>query len=341
MAGTSLRVNFLLPVQTNLPVGGYKVVYRYANGLAEKGHRARVVLPKSMQARTGVAGEVKTWFPLDPRVEVVFTSDLREKWLPEADFSVATFWQTAPIVNAYSPRMGKKLYLLQHLETFAGPPADVIGTWKLPLQKIVIAKWLEEFAGSLGETCVRIPNGIDFDEFAIDTPIEQRPKRVAMLYHADVVKGVWDGIHALEVVRQKHPDLSVVFFGVPERPWLLPDWIEYIQNASSSQVRQINNSCRIFLHPSWSEGCPAPPAEAMACGAAIVAAANPGVMDYLVDGENAVTAKPTYWLELADKISNLFDNEEKRIQIAKRGSESIREYTWPRAVDAFEKVLLG
>jgi glycosyltransferase involved in cell wall biosynthesis len=351
----ALRVNFLLPFPINFPVGGYKVVYRYANGLVDRGHTVRVVLPKSMDPRTGVVGEIKnrlwpklhvlrnpggiTWFPLDPRVELLYRSDLREKWLPEADFSVATFWRTAPILNAYSARMGKKLYLIQHFETFAGSLEEVGATWKLPLHKIVIAKWLEALAGSMGQSCTYIPNGIDFDEFGIDAPIEARPRRVAMLFHSDAIKGAWDGINALELVKERYPDLSVVLFGVQTRPGLIPPWMEYVSNAPSAQVRAIYNSCSVFLHPSWSEGCPAPPAEAMACGAAVVAAANDGVLDYLKPGVNGVTARPKYWLELADRLTEVLGDEPRRIAIAYAGNRSIQEYTWTRAVDSFEKLL--
>ena len=78
----------------------------------------------------------------------------------------------------------------------------------------------------------------------------------------------------------------------------------------------------------------------MACGAAIVAAANDGVMDYLTDGVDALTCKPTYWQDLAQKVIDLLEDDPKRIAVAKKGSESIREYTWPRAVESFEKFLM-
>src|SRR5450631_1805481 len=115
MGERKFRVNFLLPFQSPVPTGGNKLVFQYANQLVERGHEVCVVLPKGPDARTGPVGELKnflwtrinqlrhpvavTWFKLDPRIKVLRCSDLREKWLPEADFSVATFWRTAPIVS--------------------------------------------------------------------------------------------------------------------------------------------------------------------------------------------------------------------------------------------------
>jgi glycosyltransferase involved in cell wall biosynthesis len=357
MGERKFRVNFLLPFPSPVPTGGYKVVFQYANHLVERGHDIRVVLPKGLDPRTGAVGELKnllwsrvhqmrhpvavTWFKLDPRIKVLRCSDLREKWLPEADFSVATLWRTAPIVSGYSPRMGKKLYLIQHFESFAGSAEDVTATWKLPLEKIVIAKWLAEFAKSLGEKYTYIPNGLDFGEYGIDTPIGERKPRVGMLFHTDVIKGGWDGVNALDVAKQRIPELTAVFFGVQERPWMLPSWIEYVQMATSSQLREIYNSCSVFLHPSWSEGLPAPPAEAMACGAAVVAAANDGVLDYISAGVNGLTARPRYWPELADVLIEALTNEELRVKLAHAGNESIQQYTWKRAADSFEDLLVN
>jgi len=352
----SLRVNFLLPYEMNLPVGGYKVVYQYSNELVARGHDIRVILPKNLEPRTDVSGEIKnliwprvhklrnpkgiTWFPLDPRVQIVLAADLREKWLPEADFSIATFWKTAPFAHGYSERMGKKVYLIQHLETWAGPEADVVNTWKLPLKKIVIAKWLASFADSLGEKCTYIPNGIDFNEYGVDVPIDKRSRRIAMMYNPDFIKGAWDGINALELIHEKYPDVTVVLFGVAARPFMLPLWIQYVQNATAPQLREIYNSCSIFAHPSWTEGWPLPPAEAMTCGAAIVAAANGGVMDYLTADETALTSRPKYWLEFADRIAEFLDDDEKRIRFATKGSQTIRGYTYKRATDSLENLLL-
>jgi len=153
-----------------------------------------------------------------------------------------------------------------------------------------------------------------------------------MLYHDGYVKASWDGINAMELAKERAPDLTAVLFGLPARPNGLPSWIEYVQNASASQLREIYNQASIFVHPSWAEGWPMPPAEAMACGAAVVAASNPGIMDYLKPGITGLTCRPKYWTELADAIVNLLTDEPRRVAIAKAGNEDIQQYTWGSAV---------
>lgn len=350
-----MRVIFVLPSESNVPIGGYKVVYEYANALVARGHEAAVVLPKLMHARTGPVGEVRnrlwphlhrhrnpgvvTWFKLDPRVQIVLCADLREKWLPSADFVFATSWRTAPLVAGYSGRLGRKMYLIQQLETFDGTYEEVITTWKLPLHKIVIAKWLRDLAESLREPSSYIPNGINFEEYSLDRPIQGRKPRVAALYHSDYVKACWDGINALELAKEQFPELSAVYFGVRAPREALPSWIEYVRAPLAPQLRQIYNEASIFLHPSWSEGWPLPPAEAMACGAAVVAAANPGVMDYLIPGKTALTARPKYWTELADALIGLLDDDQRRIDVAEAGHADIQQYTWDRATTSFIEAL--
>ena len=349
-----LRITFVLPHLTDVPIGGYKGVYEFSNEMVHRGHTVNVVLPKQMVARTGAVGELKniiwprlhkmrnpagiTWFKIDPRVNVVYCSDLREKWIPDADFVFATSWRTAPIVANYSERLGRKMYLIQHLETFGGPFDEVVATWRLPLDKLVITKWLADFGESLGEKCTRIKVGIDMHQFGLDNPIEEREPCVAMMYSDSYVKGAWDGIHALELVKERFSHLRFLLFGVPARPDL-PKWMEYFQNVPVSEIRSIYNSASIFVHTSWSEGWGAPPLEAMRCGAAIIAAGNLGVMDYLKPGETALIYRPKYWTELAAQVEQLLTDEELRCSLAKAGNLDAQHYSWESATDRLLEVL--
>lgn len=350
----SRRVTFVLPHATDVPIGGYKSVYEFANGLVERGYSVTVVLPWLMHPVKGAISEIKcslrplihklrkphgiSWFKIDPRVNLVFCSDLREKWLPASDFVVATSWRTVEFVAGYSGRLGKKLYLVQHLETFGGPYDEVIATWKAPLHKLTIAKWLGEFAEKLGEKYTPIRVGVDMHEFGLDIPIAGRPPVVSMLYGDSYVKASWDGINAIEVVKEKIPGLKAIVFGNPTRP-PMPDWIEYRQSIPGSELRKVYNQTSVFIHPSWGEGWPAPPAEAMACGAAVAGAANPGFMDYAKPGVTALISRPKYWTELADNVLGLLQDEALRTKIAQAGHEDVQQYSWERACERLAEVL--
>jgi glycosyltransferase involved in cell wall biosynthesis len=353
-------VTFLLPGGGKVPAGGYKVAYEYANGLADRGWHVRMVHPYLLTheeisaarnytllgarrwigyQRRRLTGEYRPdhWFNVQRNVEMLCTKTLEARYLPPSDAWVATFWYTANWAATFS---GARLYLIQHLETWCGPERDVIATWKLPLRKIVISRWLEEVARRLGERSWYVPNGLNFDAFSIDLLPEQRdPLTVAMLYHHSDWKGSSDGIKALCQAKSKFPHIKAHLFGVPDRPTNLPEWIEYHQNPRQSRLRSIYNKAAIFLSPSWAEGWPLPPAEALQCGAALVATDIGGHREYAIHGETALLSPPKEPTRLAENLITLLGNQEIRLRLAGAGNSHIQQFTWDRAVTGFEAIL--
>ena len=66
------------------------------------------------------------------------------------DVLVATGWRTAAPVASPAAQAARKYYLIQHHEIWDGPADEVNATWRLPLHKIVIARWLQDVARDLG-----------------------------------------------------------------------------------------------------------------------------------------------------------------------------------------------
>ena len=164
------------------------------------------------------------WFPVRPEVRLLWHPTPAAQNLPDADAVVATAWQTAEWVAAYPPQKGERFYLVQHYETWSGPPARVDGSLKLPLRKLVIARWLQEVVRDLGEEADYLPNGLDFETFGVDLPPEARSGcRAMMLYHEADWKGSQDGLQALHLVKERFPALQATLFGVPKEPDGLPE----------------------------------------------------------------------------------------------------------------------
>lgn len=161
-----------------------------------------------------------------------------------------------------------------------------------------------------------------------------------MLYHTNPWKGTDIGIKALSIVKEEKPSLEATLFGAPPRGQDIPQWIDYLRLPSPPSLQAFYNSCAIFVHPSTSEGWPRPPAEAMACGAALMAAGNECVRDYALNGKNALLSAPGDAEALAANILELIRKSTLRIQLAQKGCQDIRQYTWERATTAFEQALL-
>jgi glycosyltransferase involved in cell wall biosynthesis len=352
-----VRITFLLPGAGREPIGGFKIVYEYANGLTRRGHHVTLIhtashdRDPSMPVRIRRAGAYlkqglrrdvgpARWFKLDPRVRVKWVPSLAPTYVPDGDAVLATAWQTAEWVAEYPAAKGRKLYFIQHLETWSGPEERVMATWKLPLEKIVSAKWLQSIAASLGEPAVYIPLGLDFDAFDIDVPPEQRAQdSFLMLHHTLWWKGTRDGMGALKKVQARYPGASIVLFGTGAHPTDLPEGFAYEKDPAQSRLRTLYNEAAIFVAPSVTEGWGLPATEAMMCGAALAATDNGGHREFAIAGETALISEPQDPDALAENLFRLVENRTLRIEIARRGREFVQQFTWDRAFDRFEEFL--
>ena len=140
-------------------------------------------------------------------------------------------------------------------------------------------------------------------------------------------------------LKELYPDLQAILFGTPARPNNLPDWIQYVQNATQNQLRKIYNQSLIYLCPSIKEGFGLTGAEAMACGAAYVASDYGGVHEYTEEGRNVLLSKPRDVEGLVRNVADLLNHESKRLMLAENGYRDIKILDWNKAVERFEQVI--
>jgi glycosyltransferase involved in cell wall biosynthesis len=351
-----MRVTFVLPGFGTVPIGGFKIVYEYASRLSRRGHLVTVVHPCRMLSRRQLLAYIgcwrecrrarqvgkhrPDWFRLEPHVRTLATPTPTALYIPRGDVVIATGWQTAPYVARYPDSKGHQFYFIQHLETWCGPEEEVVGTWKLRLHKIVIARWLQAFAREIGEDATYIPNAFDPDEFGIDVPRHDRhPATVGMLYHGADWKGSRDGLAALALAKGLVPALRAEVFGVSGPPPGLPDWITYHQRPVGRELRRLYNGIAVFVAPSWTEGYPLPPAEAALCGAALAVTDCGGHREYSVPSRTALLSPIKDPRSLAENIVALIKDDALRLRLATEAERFLRQRTWDHAVDALERCL--
>lgn len=350
-------VTFLLPTRGNVgPVGGFKIVYEYANRLVRDGHEVHIVYPLTLRFRQqslakklralpraaawklrGVSG--RSWFPLEPEVREHIVPALCERFVPRTDVYVATAVQTAYYLGDYK-READRLYLIQGYEAWDVSEEYVDSSYRLGLRNIVISGWLRDKVTAAGADCTLIRNAFDFDYFRLSAPIESRnPHSVAMLYHRDERKGCAYGLAALERVREEIPDLKATFFGVPPRPADLPDWIEYYQQPDRETHNRIYNGCSLYLAPSLQEGWGLTVGEAMICGAAVVCTDTLGFREMVTDGENGLIVPTADSEALASAMLKLMRDDNLRRQLASAGNRDIRSFSWENAYSQFKTMI--
>jgi L-malate glycosyltransferase len=357
----TMRVTFVLPSYPWRPSGGYRVVYEYSNGLAERGHEVAVVHTRRL---TGGAPSVAVtdparwlrrkagwvrrqlfrprlrWQPLDPRVSMLYVPEPTPRYLPNADAVFATVWETTEYVRKCPPQKGQKFHLVMDFYPWMAPREELERAWRWPLKKVSISRWLYEMirrAGVPADDVTNIPIAVDHRRFRMTEPIAGRSKRIAMMYALAKYKAAEDGIRALEIAKQRHPDLEAVVFG-PERwkPRGLPSWVVYRGHAPEMELVKIYNSSRLFVCSSAAEGFALPPAEAMACGCAVAATDCGGIREFAEHEINALLSPPLDPDSLANSIIRLLEQDELRCEIAEAGLKRIREFTWERSSEMLE-----
>lgn len=353
---------FILPHPVKGPTGGYKVVYDYANRLAAAGfdvhvayggtihwkrkslfHKLTAIIRIAEWRFRGFSG--RRWYPLSPEVTEHLTWSLNGRHLPQADIYVATSPYTAWYLDHTRNELKREpdlFYFIQGLENW-GPGLSAIleDTYHAPLKKIVIANWLHRLlAGEYGEESEVVPNGFDFTRFRCTVPPERRDAAtVSMLWHNMESKECPLGLEALEIVRRMHPQLRVLMFGVPERPEVLPPWVEYYRLPTDEKHLWINNTASIYLGTSRQEGWGLTVGEAMACGQAVVCTANDGFLEMAVPDENALVIPCSDVMAMAEAVSRLISDPELRIRLARNGLDSIRSFDLETSAARFSKII--
>jgi len=351
-----VKITFVLPSYQNHPSGGFKVVYEYANHLVLNGHTVTIVYlwtPQMLSSRrfhlellsqlnrhrkqlVYRGGRPKvSWYGLHKDVTLVKATDLEARRIPDADAIFATAWQTASSVNECPREKGSKFYLVMDFPPWLGDKNEIEQTWRLPLKKICISSWLAELvarAGTPKEEVEAIPIAVDHDRFLLTNGILGRQKKVVMLYSSKTYKRSQMGLSVLSKCKDAVPSLEASLFGpLAQRPAAPPSWSEYYGSISDSELVNLYNEASIYLCSSAAEGFALPPAEAMACGCAVVTTDCGGNRDYAVHETTALVSDPDDFVSLVNNVLRLLSDEELRVKIANAGRDRIAEFTWDKS----------
>ncbi len=349
-----MTVCFVLPKFTRQPIGGYKIVFEYANRLAQGGDEVVLLflndgalqqypLPAFLRrwAINHITAAEPKWFPLHPAIRKVSSYEkeyLRRVGKPDVCF--ATGIQTVEAVKNDFPE-AKKFYLIQGYENWERSDDYVHSTYRYGFCNIAVSGWLKEIVDRYAEKpSVLLKNPIDTAIYRCIVPQSQRRAHtVGLLYHTSPVKGVDCALAALDKVKQQYPDLTVEMFGMFPRPADLPDWFHYKRGASQEETVAIYNAVQVFLCASVEEGYGLTGLESMACGACLVSTAYKGVLEYAEDNVNALLSPVGDPDSLANHISRLFESEPLREKLAAAGVESVRTYSWEKAIAKLRQLL--
>lgn len=277
---------------------------------------------------------------------MLYVPSLDPKYIPEADAVFATAWQTADWVAQYPATKGSKFYLVMDFEPFIASREVLETTWRLPLKKVTISQWLYDKVARVEKNphnAINIPIAVDLSVFKLSAEIRDRPNRIAMLYSSASSKDSASGLAAIQQCKELFPDIQAVLFGASSRfrPKEIPEWINYRWNVSERELVEIYNRSRIYVCSSIAEGFALPPAEAMACGCAVVSTDCGGNREYTLPNVNALVSEPSNSKALAQNIQMLLESDVLRVKVAQRGYETIQKFTWQKSTDNLHNYLIS
>ena len=202
-----MKITFVIDGISKQPSGGWKMIFKYAEYYAEKGHdvsilfapknfllRMKKILPlsvrKSIVKRYALKGP--RWYKLNSKITCLFSgSGINDNSVPEGDIVFATAVGTAKPVSELSTTKGKKMYLIQDYENWGISDEEVCDTYRLGMINICVSEWLANIVREESKIePIIIKNPIDLNVFGIDVLPEKRNSHsIAMIYQLGEYKG--------------------------------------------------------------------------------------------------------------------------------------------------------
>jgi len=350
-----MRMTFVLPGRGLF--GGVRVVATHANKLIERGHEVTLVcLRRRLPRRPGALlrrayHEARVAGGLDRdhlhdfkgRLLSARVEDLAKR-VPDGDVVVATHWSTAEGVAGLPKCSGAKCYFIQHYEAHTFDAAKVDATWRLPMRKLVVARWLRDLAAEkFGDsTAVVTPNGIDPRQFDAPPRDPHRPPAVGVMYSAAPWKATAVAFEAVRLARREIPEIALVCFGAkePTEALPMPGQTHFHLRPPQDHIRDIYAGTDVWLCPSETEGFGLPPLEAMGCRCPVVVTRCGGPMDFVEDDGNGHIVDVGDAPAMARYVVAILSDAALWRRLSDAAYATRARFSLERSVDRFEQALL-
>ena len=195
-----------------------------------------------------------------------------------------------------------------------------------------------------------IPNGIDIENFKPSSDSKTLDFKIVTTASSDIpLKGLRHLILALPRVLREYPLTRLTVIGKsPKKSKLnkliddlnLEDKITFKSGISENEIVDIYHHSDIAVIPSLYEGFGFGAGEAMACGVPLISTDSGGLKQVI--GESALKIKPGSVQQIEESIIKLFNEEETRNKLSKKGRERMEElFDWEIAAKAYINLFEG
>lgn len=352
-------MTFVLPNWEGNLAGGIRANVTLAYHLQKRGHEVQLYCPKkrgkSWKQRIKDWLQGRGWDGREARFSYVEGLDipakvvnhlppLTDEDLPDGDVVVATWWETAEWVARLSRKKGSRVYMIRHHELHDYLPKErVAATYRLPLHKVTVSRWLVEvMKREYGDENVDlVPDAVDLGQFYAPPREKNKIPTVGMVYSDLYWKGCDISLKAFRIAAERIPSLRLVAFGsIPPQPQLpLPPKCIYYQQPPQEEIRHIYAQCDAWLFGSRVEGFGLPILEAMACRTPVIGTPA-GAAPELLSGGGGILVKPENPEDMARAIETIAQMSQQEWQnMSSLAYKTATSYTWDEAAELFEKAL--
>jgi glycosyltransferase involved in cell wall biosynthesis len=204
---------------------------------------------------------------------------------------------------------------------------------KIILYSQMLAKE-SDFSKYPRKTIIAHEHFVDFTKFALRKKFDERLNIVGYIGRLDEEKGILNLIDAIPSILKARMGICFTIYGEGN----LADDIKKIVQADGLEtmvrltkwvphedVPRYLNDLKLLVLPSFTEGLPNILLEAMACGTPILATSVGAIPDIIKDGETGFLLKSNDPKHIADKIVELFNEQQLLEEVSKNASKWVRE----------------
>lgn len=113
--------------------------------------------------------------------------------------------------------------------------------------------------------------------------------------------------------------------------------IVFLGRVSDEELIKLYSNAKCFVYPSLCEGFGIPPLEAQACGCPIAISDIPVFRE--IYGDSAIYFDPYNPDDIANKIEELVNDENKRTLLIEKGLSNAKKYSWEESAKKFFNIL--
>lgn len=352
-----MKVLAVCPYSWATPGGVGAHVANLADAMRARGHEIRIVAPDASDAPGVISVGRSIPIPYNgsiarlafgPRVAMRIRVAIRryrpdlihvhEPFAPSASLAtllstrrpvVATFHASAPRSRAYR---------------FAAPAFRPL--YRRLAGRIAVSEEARRTVErALGDGVRVIPNGVDCSLFA-DVP-EPAGSAVLFVGRFEPRKGPRVLIDALPVLRERHPEASLIMVGEGSQrracedavPVALREAVTFVGRVPGWELAQMMGQAAVVAVPSLGgESFGIVLLEGMAAGRPVVASNIPGYAAVLRDGAEGILVPPGDATALADALARVLDDPARAREMGESGRKRAARYDWPEVAAEIESV---